>query len=90
MEIGEEICQPAFSIIETKFEFRLFSHHVLVPFRLEHKIHVDRFYALDALEFHSDVLQNEIGSRAVWRSQRHVESQTGIVVEVDFVNKPQI
>ena len=49
---------------ESQFQLRFLTHHVLVPFRLEHDRHVHILDAFHRSHFLTDVLHQKISRRA--------------------------
>lgn len=71
---------------ETEFELGFLTHHVLVPLGLEDEIDVDGCDSGDAAELLMNVLDDEVGHRAVRRSECHVDVECAVVLKVDFVD----
>lgn len=74
---------------ESEFEFGFVAHHVFGPFGLEDDVDVDRLDAFDALELVAGVFDEEVGGRAVWGCQGHVDVEIAVVVDLDAVDEPQ-
>ena len=57
---GRECCR---GLLETQFDTRLLGHHALVPYGLEHEVHVGRMHIVERIYLLAHVLKYEVGSR---------------------------
>ena len=73
-----------------KFQQSLLAHHTTIPGWLERKDDIDRLHTGNLLYLCVDILNQNVGHRAVGRRQRHTYVSNALGVEVDLVDESQI
>ena len=79
-----------YSLVEPQFDACFFTHHALVPGRFKDQIDVSRRDATNRLYLATHILENEVGSRTVGSSERHIHIHRAIVLHINLIDHAQV
>ncbi len=77
-----------FVFTKTEFQFGLFTHHILIPFRFKNQLNIDTLNIIYALNFHPDIFNDKICCRAIWCSKGHLYMDILLIIYLNRVNQP--